>query len=755
MKQKTIKKYLIAFASIFILTASVQIIIACGGGDYYYEWKSSFFAPENAKTKVNEKTNPLNYSFYQYYKHSASNNNLNDYTKINTLEWYNFFDKKVSKRELGNIIYKLKLSDIDNLIFRLKDDNYKINKNLPGNSILKFSNKKMAISFLFYMGYAKRCEPYANFYKDYYWEKKEDPRQDTLAIEKQIIGGKKLLSYCGSKFIKERYIFQITRLYYMKKEYNKAISFYKKHQSSLSDISSMKYRALGYKAGSHYKLKQYGKANYLYSIIYDRNKQRKLSALRSFKPINEQDWLECIAYAKNKHEKCILWQMLGVYADPYRAMKEIYKINPGSKTLNLLLSRSINIFEDSNLQSLNYYSKKAITKLSVKLEQTDIDYIKFVQQVAENNNTNNKLLWNLSASYLSFFSGETKMIKTYLTKARALSFDNDLASDQINIFEILLLLENESTVTDEFENKLSGLLNNFLFRKQHTDTRIDYAKKWLSRTISNIYKANNMPIKAHMANNHSIMNSFLSSNTNCKLVIDFINKKGKTNIEKTLCKNYKFSIQEVYKHLAVNYLLEGQWTKSLEYYKKAPKYGNSTLNANPFDIKIKDCYNCKAEKTDYSAISMLKEIIRLEKESKAKKTKAAENYFKIANACYNNSFFGSNRNIYSTRIEYRQLTNIYYENISGKKYTSPELALKYYLMARENSNNIELKAKYTFMAAKCELNTYFIKTQGGKRGKDFIAGKYFYDMKNKFMNTNYLKEVIKECSYLDKYIKKN
>lgn len=754
MKQKTINRSLIAFISIFILTATVKVIIACGGGDYYYEWKSSFFAPENAKTNIKQKTNPLNYSFYQYYKHSAKNNNINDYTKINSSEWYNFFNKQVSETDLTEIIYKLKISEIDHLIFKIKDNKYKIPSKLSTNSILKYKNTKTAISFLFYIGYAKRCEPYANFYKDYYWEKKDDPREDTKAIEKQIIGGKKLLSYCKDSFIKERYVFQITRLYYMKKEYSNAISFYDENENILSDISSMKYRALGYKAGAYYKQNNYAKANYLYSTIYDRNKQRKLSALRSFKPVNEKDWRECLSYAKNKREKCILWQMLGIYADPFRAMKQIYQINPNSKTLNLLLTRSINIFEDNNLQSINYYSKKAISKLNSNAGKNDIEYIKFVQEVAKNNNTNNKLLWNMSASYLSFFSGENNMVQKYLRKAKHQSLGNKLASDQIKIFETLLLLETNKDITKDFEDKLSILLNNILFSKQHSDIRIDYTKKWLSRTISNIYKVNNMPIKAHIANNHSIKNSFLSSNKNCKEVIKFLNKENKTKIERTLSRNYKFSVKYIYKHLAINYILEGQWEKSLTYYKKATKYGNNTLNAKPFDIKIKDCYNCNNEATNYTAISMLKEIIRLENESKIDKSKAAQNYFSIANACYNNSFFGANRNIYSTNIEYRSLTNIFYEDISDKSYASSALALKYYLKARENSTCLEFKAKCTFMAAKCELNSYFIKTQGGKRGEDFIAGKYFKTLKNTYINTNYYKEIIKECSYFNTFIKK-
>jgi hypothetical protein len=88
-------------------------------------------------------------------------------------------------------------------------------------------------------------------------------------------------------------------------------------------------------------------------------------------------------------------------------------------------------------------------------------------------------------------------------------------------------------------------------------------------------------------------------------------------------------------------------------------------------------------------------------------------------------------------------------------------ALKYYLLARENSKNKEFKAKMTFMAAKCEQNTWYImkvsKSRDGfwlKDAKDFQSGKYFQELRDIYSDTKYHSEIIKECSYYARYYAK-
>ncbi|MBC7865374.1 MAG: hypothetical protein IAF38_20530, partial [Bacteroidia bacterium] len=74
-------------------------------------------------------------------------------------------------------------------------------------------------------------------------------------------------------------------------------------------------------------------------------------------------------------------------------------------------------------------------------------------------------------------------------------------------------------------------------------------------------------------------------------------------------------------------------------------------------------------------------------------------------------------------------------------------ALNYYLLAAENSEDKEFKAKCTFMAAKCELNASYSK-------KGLGEDKYFGILQKDFSKTKYYSEILKECSYFRYYVKK-
>ena len=81
-------------------------------------------------------------------------------------------------------------------------------------------------------------------------------------------------------------------------------------------------------------------------------------------------------------------------------------------------------------------------------------------------------------------------------------------------------------------------------------------------------------------------------------------------------------------------------------------------------------------------------------------------------------------------------------------------ALKYYLKAMRLSNDRNFKAMCCFMAAKCEQNKFYLKKDRNPN-INFIAGKYFKDLKDSYNNTDYYKEIIKECGYFRTYLAKN
>ncbi len=214
-------KFLIALISSLIIVTAV-IIIACGPD--YYDPTYSFFPQELIPAGI----------YTPFYKSElilfgmrrTKETNIHDFDSINIDEWSAFFVGKVTIKDLGYLIKKARIGEIDTLIYFLKNPIFPLSNQLVTNTILNYSDKNIVRQFLFYLGFAKRCETFATFRKDFeYWydikgkyDEKEiqslDPRNNKDSMKVLVSGGLKQLHNVNNMFIYERYLFQIVRLYY-------------------------------------------------------------------------------------------------------------------------------------------------------------------------------------------------------------------------------------------------------------------------------------------------------------------------------------------------------------------------------------------------------------------------------------------------------------------------------------------------------------------------------------------------------------
>ena len=335
-------KYL-AFLISAIVVAGIAIVIACGP-DYPEEEPYELVSPEISHEVVYRSFFPTGDLLYDY---QVKPNNIYDFDSINSEEWLKFFGKTVLKEDLNYLLYKAPGEEIDSLLSFLNGNLSNIADESRKNSILLYPNKKLAEEFLAYLSYAKRCEPFSTFIPpDWYSGRdKLDPRKDIAAIRKLVDEGSNLSEKSNSGFIKERYIFQVVRLYFQSANYPECNRYYRSNKNDFKLSESIKYRAMGYSAGALYKSNRFGESNYMYSVIYGNYPPMMTTAYFCFSPKEESDWNESLSLAKNNREKEFLWQLLGIYRDPLRAMKQIYLLNPKSDLLDLLLVRSINSVE--------------------------------------------------------------------------------------------------------------------------------------------------------------------------------------------------------------------------------------------------------------------------------------------------------------------------------------------------------------------------------------------------------------------------
>jgi hypothetical protein len=146
----------------------------------------------------------------------------------------------------------------------------------------------------------------------------------------------------------------------------------------------------------------------------------------------------------------------------------------------------------------------------------------------------------------------------------------------------------------------------------------------------------------------------------------------------------------------------------------------------------------------------IEKMIEMKRIAIQKPNEAAQNYFLMANGFYNITYFGNSGDYLSGSI-YGSFYNCT-APVDSPVYTE-DMALKYYLLAREKSSDPEFKAKCTFMAAKCEQNHFFAARPENYAG-DFRAGDYFAELKKNYSKTKYYSEVIRECGYFRTYLSK-
>jgi hypothetical protein len=211
----------------------------------------------------------------------------------------------------------------------------------------------------------------------------------------------------------------------------------------------------------------------------------------------------------------------------------------------------------------------------------------------------------------------------------------------------------------------------------------------------------------------------------------------------------------------VNLFLDGKLAESYNKFKEKDSVGVTVLPADPFDIHINDNHQRDFDapkKISYTKFTFIKRMVELQSLIKKDSHDAADLCFQLANGYYNSTYFGNNRTFFDTQIK-----GCYFMGSWDYGYDTQYVdlkafdcsnALKYYVKAMELSDDKDFKTKCCFMAAKCEQNKYYCR-KDRKEKIDFVAGRYFKDLKDSFNNTDYYKEIIKECGYFRTYLEKN
>ncbi len=767
-KIKTCAPYLLL--SIIIVAALIGL--ACGdmGPDYVASFVSSDVAH-------------LNGNFDSFFISSDPQDHggigfdvLSNFNNINTGEWAGYFDGKVKNEDLDYIIYKARLGEIDSLIFAVKKSGYPLDTSLRNCSILKYKDTKKVSDFLFYMGYAKRCEPFATQISGWYDEdevkaRKDSIRSDTKRMLTLADKGQKQVTNAGSDFIKQRYVFQVLRLYFMSGDSDKCINYYHQNEKLIQSIgNSIRFRCMGYLAGADLKVGNIAEADYLYSQIFAGCVPMRDAAYTSFHPQEDSDWNQSLALAKNDSEKINLWFLLGVYADPLGSMQEIYKINPKSELLGLMLMRGINQLEG---QSIDTYGG-----VHISTDRMNNNLLDFVITVAAKENSEKPYLWNLCAGYLEWINGKTDYDK-YLDKAKVESAGDSLVMEEARYISIMGKVQAADVKDKNFGNNFLDDLA-WLGSKHTVEKKEDFwgyrkgtAFAWVIECIAQKYHESGNRAMAYC---FGLQTGFAHSGV-LDTIVQIINKQNKTPMEVYALKILAKSKYDIVTMQAEGLVYDYKFKEAVALYQREHVVGSDSAEtsedndgyghwndvSNPFVSQINDCFECgdsvpvdvnEPKDESLNLYQFAQGMLAYQDSLKTDPKNAATYYYRMANGYYNMTYFGSCRGYFSDIGD--QYVHVWFGPYSEQDYSIPnvldcKMAEDYYVKAMNLTKNAELKAKCCFRAAKCEHNYFYLNIPKDFKG-DFIAGKYFAMLKTDYSKTQYYKEIIKECGYFRTYL---
>jgi hypothetical protein len=740
MTQKLSNGLRIFLISAGILLTGYIVVKACGGGDW--EWGDDT-SGSNITPEVFADTTyaPFFYSDLFYYGINYDNAHDERFNTSNTEEWQSFLGKEVKKEAIA---YLLTTADYNTIIATY---NFYLGKNQLPDSMKRFSSSMHSgsakeQSFLQYLTIAKACESFAVDNVRDSWDydtRAKKPVTPPPFDNVQTI--EKLMQKESQDFIKERYWFQVVRYNFFNDLPSCAASFENNKKNFSHSVTY--YRAMGYAAGAYYKQKNYSKANYYYSLMYAANDPLKVVSYWSFHPQEEADWQQTLAMCANDKERITLWQMVGIgYADEMRSMKEIYKLNPADPTIDLLLLRSVN-----KLESQSYDT-------SIHINAT----FEWCKKITDDGKVSNPFLWNVSTGYLAFMQQDYANAKKYYTLAEKKMPNTTLAKNQVRLLTLLLKVESLKTITAADEQ---ALLPDFQWLYKLTDStaptfRFYTAQGRIKSSLAKKYAKQGDFVKSECFVSTT---AFYASDKKIDELKVYLNKSNPTGFD-VLARSFSAkNTDDLWEVQAVKATYRDDIDAAISMMEKAGKNSEVVLLGNPFNGKISDCHDCdhaQKQKVKYTKLSFLKKMKEL-KDNVTAKNDVYNNALLLANGYYNISHFGNARYFYEGAVIGAGQSSPYdIDSMFKTMLTDNALSTKYYRLALQTATDDEQKAKCLYMVSKCQRNDWYNQMfytdrkndpeYGNNSNIDFITWNAFSALR-KYKNTQYYKDVIRECGY--------
>lgn len=694
-------------------------LFACASGFNYYDKQFVF---------LEKRQLPFS-NFSGDLKDSATYNMIySDYKKrnkeANLQEWMRYLPK-LNKEQIEQIVYK------------------KQNLNL-------IKNKEV----LNYLNFVHEQEKYVSFY--YSYGKKIKKVNPSILISQALENLQKV----KTPYLKLRYFYLALRLAHFKNK--NPLRIYEKFKYLIKNNpnSIVNDWIQGIYAGALIKNNERALGVYEFIKLFHEDKINWHLSFYNFKYINTNEhWQELLFLAKNKEEKIKfhVLRSLNKNANIIEELENISKIDKNSPWIDYILYRQL-------LHSQHFFDQSDLYVRDFKINET-IEYLKTVKK-------DNMYLVNLSLAYFNFYKNDLKTAQRYI--------DTLLKTHpkyEVKTLNFLIYLNKIKQISKESENSIYTKMKKLV---DNNPCNNYYIQNYTFLKLDKLYKKQNMSLKRILSTSTGHLNIDIFTLKSMEDFIKFINKKDLNKLEKYFLKNLEQNnyIKKSKNKYILNEKLKMTYTKVLINNLKFQEALNINADIlkqkivyNPFNANFKG-NNRQGKKETYTIKQFLEKIILIKKKIKENKNSIIDNYL-FANALFNLSYFGNSNTLASV---YRSTYSFHSIKLEKHKL---QTSIEHYKKAIENSTNKEFKAKLTYMLAKNELALFDLKyskkTYGyedaikinyeskrlwtyskNKIFKEYIKngyGEFFHIIKDKYSNTNYYKELIKECANLRVYEK--
>lgn len=632
--------------------------------------------------------------------------------KENLKEWQVALENRFSIKELEDIIYKNRNQEL------ILDEEFQ--------EYLKFIKEQE---------YCVTYNPYIN--QDFTYCKDFIP----IALNK--------IDNTKNSFLKQRYFYIALRLSHYKDSTKNSLDIYNKYSYLLNNSNSIvKDWIQGLYAGALVKNSEIAKGVYEFSKLFENSINSHLS-FYNFKYITSEEYFnELLSYAKDDSEKTKMYAIraLNYNSNVLEEMKNIYNIDKNSKWLDFLIFREL-------LKSQTLHNTYGSAYKDYENENSE--YIYFLKNIDKDD----RYLVDLSLVHFNIYFKKYEESKKILDRL-LVEFPN---KHELEVASYILYLNSLKSIDSSIEDEIYKRVSHF------NENEFDIYKYTLN-TLSNLYKNQNQDFEKYLSDNFYYIEYKDLDLENFKKFEMFLETKQDTKLREFLQTRFKKMVtanKSSFDFAKITVLINNlKFQEALD--TNFEILDKTKVEFNPFNGLIRG-NNRSGKKEPFTIREFLQRVIKIENELEKNPNSVMDNFL-FANSLYNLSHFG---NINRVTTVYRSNYLVHTPKLQEQKLN---LAINYYEKALENSKDIELNAKITYLIAKTKLaifdlnydkypqeDNWWKKNSVYNYGSDefyekFLensGSRYFNILQNNFKDTRYYNELIQECGDFKTYINRD